>query len=254
MLHSRIPAKEIIDGNVPVLLNFDINFNDTGIANAVKKYTLNASVGKPVYLEVQAEVITAWNGTTPQVTLGTTTPAANEYLASGNITEATPGFYPANNVVVKKRITTDTNIYVRGDSGTKQVDTATIVIAVPGTNGAGTIALTFTSALTGVLALAPSILVNTTTTLIALAVVGALNANATFAAYFVASASTADVIITALYSAANDTTLNLAYTNGTCTGLTPDATSTDTTAGAAPDATTGKVKFYIKTTPLFLMT
>lgn len=255
MLHTTIPAKEIINGNVPVLLNFDINYNDAGINAGVRKYTLTASEDRPVYVEVQAEVITAFNSANTNVlTLGTSLPAANQWLSSGNITEGTPGFYPASNAVFKARLTADTNIYARYSSGVAQVNTATIVIAVPGTNGAGTVAWTFTSALTGVLTGTATILVNTTATLIAAAVAAALNANTTFAAYFSAAGSVADVVITALYTAANDATMNLAYTNGTATGLTPDATSTATTAGVAGDATTGKAKFYIKTTPLYVMT
>lgn len=254
MLHTTIPAKEIINGNVPALLNFDINYNDAGISDTVKKYVISASTAKPVLLEMQAEVITAWNGTTPQVTLGTTTPAANEYFGTGDITEATPGFYPANNAKVKKRITTDTTIYARGYSGTKQVETAVIVEAVPGTLTAGTVALTFVSALTGTLSLTPSLATNDTQDQVATKIAAALNANATFATYFVATTSTNSVIMTALYSAANDATLNLAYADGTCVGLTADATSNNTTAGVAADATTGKVKFYIQTTPLFAMT
>ena len=45
-----------------------------------------------------------------------------------------------------------------------------------------------------------------------------------------------DVALTVKSAAANDATMNIAYTNGTCTGLTEDLTSTDTTAGAASGA------------------
>jgi len=53
--------------------------------------------------------------------------------------------------------------------------------------------------------------------------------------HFTVSGSGADVVLTTKVADANDATLNIAYTNGTCEGLTPDASSTDTTAGVADD-------------------
>jgi len=53
--------------------------------------------------------------------------------------------------------------------------------------------------------------------------------------HFTVSGAGADVVLTTKVADANDATLNIAYTNGTCEGLTPDASSTDTTAGAADD-------------------
>lgn len=52
---------------------------------------------------------------------------------------------------------------------------------------------------------------------------------------FTVSGEGASVVLTAVAPAANDDTLNIAYTNGTCEGLTPDASSTDTTPGVADD-------------------
>ena len=49
---------------------------------------------------------------------------------------------------------------------------------------------------------------------------------------FVVSGATDKIILTDHYSRANDTTLNIAVTNDTCTGLTPALTSADTQAGA----------------------
>ncbi len=53
--------------------------------------------------------------------------------------------------------------------------------------------------------------------------------------HFTVSGSGANVVLTTKVADANDPTLNIAYTTGTCEGLTPDASSTDTTAGAADD-------------------
>lgn len=54
---------------------------------------------------------------------------------------------------------------------------------------------------------------------------------------FTISGSGANVVLTVDTIAANDNTLNIAITNGTCAGLTPKLTSVDTTAGVAPGAT-----------------
>lgn len=63
----------------------------------------------------------------------------------------------------------------------------------------------------------------------------ALAADDDVAAMFSVGGTGADVALTALQSAANDATLNIAYTNDTCTGLTPDASSNNTTAGVKGD-------------------
>lgn len=55
---------------------------------------------------------------------------------------------------------------------------------------------------------------------------------------FTVSGEGASVVLTAVAPAANDATLNIAVTNGTCEGLTPDETSDNTTAGVAADIVT----------------
>jgi hypothetical protein len=59
----------------------------------------------------------------------------------------------------------------------------------------------------------------------------ALAFDADVAAMFIVSGTGADVVLTKHLAAANDGTLNIAITNGTCTGLTPALTSANTTAG-----------------------
>lgn len=56
---------------------------------------------------------------------------------------------------------------------------------------------------------------------------------------FTVSGEGASVVLTAVAPAANDDTLNIAVTNGTCEGLTPDATSDNTTPGVADIVTIG---------------
>ncbi len=69
---------------------------------------------------------------------------------------------------------------------------------------------------------------------VAAAAVKALSETVAIAAMFDVSLDygQAKVILTKKITAANDGTLNIAYTNGTCTGLTPDATSDVVQAGA----------------------
>lgn len=119
-------------------------------------------------------------------------------------------------------------------SGVAQVETAVIVGTI---TGSGNATFTITSALvTGSpLAVSVAVLVDDTPTLVASKAAAALNANAAVAAHFVATSDAENLILTAIKSAANDATLNIAYTNGTCTGLTPDATSDNTTSGVLGD-------------------
>ena len=119
-------------------------------------------------------------------------------------------------------------------SGVAQVETAVIVGTI---TLAGNATFTITSGLvTGSpLAVSVAVALDDTATLVAAKAAVTLNANAAVSAHFTASSSVADLILTAKKAAANDATLNIAYTNGTCTGLTPDATSNDTTAGVKGD-------------------
>ena len=63
----------------------------------------------------------------------------------------------------------------------------------------------------------------------------ALDADEDVTALFAVSGTGADVVLTRLAPAADDASLNISIDNGTCTGLTPAATSADTTAGVPYD-------------------
>jgi hypothetical protein len=119
-------------------------------------------------------------------------------------------------------------------SGVAQVETATIVGTV---TGDGNATFTITSALvTGSpLAVSVAVLNGDTATVVATKAAVTLNANAAVSAHYTATSNGADLILTAKKAAANDATLNIAFTNGTNTGLTPNATSTNTTAGVKGD-------------------
>lgn len=114
MQHISVPSNPILNGSVAALLTFAALFNTANIANGVKVATIRASARHPVLLEVWAEVITAFNAATTNVlTFGTDAASANQILAAADITEGTPGFYPANAAVKFLRITADTDLYVK---------------------------------------------------------------------------------------------------------------------------------------------
>jgi hypothetical protein len=257
MLHTAIPAKEIINGNVPALLNFDVDFDTPDIASAVKEYTIAGSTDRPQLLEVWAEVITAFNAASTNVlTLGTSS-TATELLGAGAITEGTPGFYPASNANVKLRITSYTDIWAKytQTGGVAQVETATIVAAA-GCTADGNMTVTVTSAILSGSPVTYNIPVTTasnTASLVAAVCRAYLQTQTALTDLYTVGGSGATIVLTALTQAANDSTLNIASATGTATGITTAATSTNTTAGVAP-ATTGKAKFYLRITPLYVMT
>jgi len=116
--------------------------------------------------------------------------------------------------------------------GTLQAETAVIVGTL---TGSGDATVTVTSALvTGSpLAVSVALLDEDTAAEAAEKIRDELNATAAITAHYYVTGADENVILTAKVAAANDATLNIAYTNDTCTGLTPDATSNNTTAGVA---------------------
>ena len=116
-----------------------------------------------------------------------------------------------------------------------QVGTATAVGTI---TLAGNATVTVTAAgLTGSpLALSVPVTLSDTAATWAGKVRTALAANAAIAAMFTVGGTTTAISLTRIaaddYGVANDATLNIALANGTCTGITNAATSTNTTTGA----------------------
>jgi hypothetical protein len=119
-------------------------------------------------------------------------------------------------------------------SGVAQQITATVVGTIT-QSGNATFTLTASGMAGSPLAISVAVLDLDTAAVVAGKARTTLAANAAIAAFFSVGGTGADVLLTRLRSAANDATMNLAYTNDTCTGLTPDATSTATTAGVKGD-------------------
>jgi hypothetical protein len=129
------------------------------------------------------------------------------------------------------RVLDDRGELIRNYAGAKQVETASIVGTVTG-DGDATVIVTAEGLTGSPITLNVAVLETDTAAEAATKIRAALNANAAITAFFAVSGSGADVVLTALVEAADDSTMTLAYDNDTCTGLTGDATSADTTPGA----------------------
>jgi hypothetical protein len=113
---------------------------------------------------------------------------------------------------------------------TRQVETATVLGTVTGTGNAS---VTVTAYGIGNSPKTISVAVTNgdTASVVGGLVRTALAFDTDVAAMFLVSGSGANVVLTKHVAAANDSTLNIAIDNGTCTGLTAAPTSTNTTAG-----------------------
>lgn len=116
--------------------------------------------------------------------------------------------------------------------GVRQVETALIVGTITGPGNAS-ITLTKAGMAGSGVPFNVAVLLNDTPTTVATKIVAVMLADADITAVMDVEASGPYIIMTVLVAAANDVTMNLAYANGTCTGLVNDATSNDTTAGVA---------------------
>lgn len=127
---NTIGSFEKRQGSASVVHTYPVQFNTTGIASGVKVDTIKASATSPVQIEASAQVITAFNAASTNVlTVGTDT-TANQWLAAGDITEGTPGFYPASNAVTKFRLTADTDVYIKYTQTGTAATTGSAVILI----------------------------------------------------------------------------------------------------------------------------
>lgn len=257
MLHTSIPAKETIQGNVPALVTLDVNYNDTGIASAVKRLTLIASDDRPVLLEAFAEVLTAFNATTSNVlTLGTTS-TATELIDSSGITEGTAGFYPASNNVVKARLVANTPIYVKYAGSAAVAASGTLTsnntnVSNNDTVTIGTKVYTFKTSLTPT---EGEVLIGGSADASLLNLIRAINHTGTpDTDYKVAAANTQVSAVSSVTSHAFAVTALTAGTAGNSIAITETAVTLSwgaaTLASGANGASAGKAKFYLRITPL----
>jgi len=117
--------------------------------------------------------------------------------------------------------------------GTAQVETATIATATGKITTAGNATVTLThDEMTGSpLAESVALALNDVNDTIATKIAAHFNALSDVTDHMTIVANGPNVIMRLLEGEANDGTLNMAYIDDTCVGLTADATSTNTTAG-----------------------
>lgn len=115
---------------------------------------------------------------------------------------------------------------------TQQVETATVIGTIDsGGAGNASVIVTARDVSSSPVTLSVAVTNSWTASQVADAIRDALAYNSAIAAQFVVSGTGADVVLTRHVAVANDSTLNIAIDNGTCTGLTAAPTSTNTTAG-----------------------
>lgn len=120
---------DLRQAGIVVAHTYPVNFNTTGVASAILVDTIRATTDKPVQVEVSAQVVTAFNAVTTNVLTAGTSATATEWLGAADITEGTPGYYPASNAVNKFRLTADTPIYVKyTQTGTAATTGAAIIL------------------------------------------------------------------------------------------------------------------------------
>jgi len=116
--------------------------------------------------------------------------------------------------------------------GVRQVESTPVVGTITGAGNA-TFTITAAGMTNSPKAISVPVTLGMTPAQVCQAAAMTLNSDVDVSAFFDVSITANNILVlTKKTTAANDGTMNIAYTNGTCTGLTPDATSDDTTAGA----------------------
>lgn len=112
----------------------------------------------------------------------------------------------------------------------RQVETATVTEAVPGTLTAGnaTVIVTALGMTSSPKTISVALATNDTEAVVAGKIRAALAANADVSAFFDVLGSGTSVVLTAKVYAANDTTMNISIADGTCVGLIAAPTSVNT--------------------------
>ena len=121
--------------------------------------------------------------------------------------------------------------------GTSQVETATVVGTIA-SDGEGNASVVVTSAAIENQTLSVAVANDDTASDVAGKIRTVLNANEVISGYFTVGGENAIITLTVIDPVANDSTLNIAIDNDTCSGLTTAATSTNTTAGVAKETDT----------------
>jgi hypothetical protein len=119
------------------------------------------------------------------------------------------------------------------NTGTRQVETAVIVGTIVDAGNATVTVTATTLVAESPVAVVVAVLSADTADTVARKFATALNLEATLTDHFIITSNGQDLILTCKLPAANNAAINIAYTNTSCTGLTPDASSNHTNAGVA---------------------
>ncbi len=195
-------------------------------------------------MTIAHQIVLNWSGSNGQtpITNTTTLTGQGESNWDGQIPASTYG----ENIALAWTASKLQDLYILSDqaltfktNGTLQVTTATVV-AASGITGNGNATVVVTGAILTGSPVTYSIPVTTAANTAALAagvIRTYLGLQAAVIAKYTVGGTGADITLTALLPAANDATLNVSTANGSCTGLTTEASSAATTAGAVPQDT-----------------
>lgn len=239
----------LFQGSPKVAHTYQVNFGTNNIGAGVQVDTISASVDRPVQAEVSAQVVTAFNGSTNTLTVGTSS-TATEWLGSSDITEGTPGYYPASNAVKKFRLTADTPIWVKytQNSATGTLTSDNTAPSDGDTVTIGTKVYTFKTTLTPT---EGQVLINTTADAALLNLIRAINHTGTPGTDY--SVAAANAFVSAASSVTSHTFAVTALTPGPA-GNSIATTETSahlswgaaTLTGGANDATTGQATIIVQ--------
>lgn len=101
------PIKGIRNGSALVAQSYMLSGSSS--TTSFKWLTIAASSQEPVMIETQANVFTADTGTSPTLSVGTSSGGTN--IINAQSTTGT-GFFPASNATVKTMLTSDTDLYI----------------------------------------------------------------------------------------------------------------------------------------------
>ena len=122
-------------------------------------------------------------------------------------------------------------------NGTLQVETATVVGTIT-QSGNATFTVTSTGMTGSPKAISVAVLINDTASMVAQKAIQTLRADSAVAAMYFVGGTGATVVLTRKIATADVANLNIAFTNDTCLGLTPNATSANTVVGGLAEVFT----------------
>lgn len=229
-----------------------VEFNTSGIGTGVLLDVINASTTNPVQIEVSCQIVTAFNAATSNVLTVGTSAGGTQWLGSSDITEGTPGYYPASNAVTKFRLTAATNIYATYN-GAFATSTLTSTNTIPANNSTVTIGTKVYTFKTTLGTTDGNVLAVTDADTSLLNLIRAINFSGTPGTDYVGSAANTQVTAaTSVTTHAFVITARASGTGGnaiaTTSSTSPDshATWTSTVMAGGTSPTTGSARVFVR--------